>query len=368
MLVESRKNLLIYVFFLNIFICKGFNLQSENIIYLGTYLLGLVLVFFKMITERYTISEIIKIVLIIALGCVVYIFSKNLTPLFFCINLCCLKNVNINKILKIMFYSTLITMIIMMILSISGIIPNEIYHINRNGILLSRYCFGYIHPNIAHMQFLILVLLYYYLYNNSKKIMMSFIILLLNFILYKYTGSRTACYLIVLFVIYQLFFSNNKIVDNIIKFFSKYSYISLFIFSFVAAYLYNNVGFVQKMDFIFTGRIWYCKRLLELYSIPLFGRENYGPILFDNSYFYLLFKCGLVFTLIYTFFMYKLVEYCLKNDMKKELVFILFLNIFCITENVFLSVNFNFINLFFAKIIFDDNIKIFKNKDGELNE
>lgn len=367
MVIKSKQNLAIYLYFFSIFLCKGFNMQSDNFIYLAIYLLGLVLVFIKMINDKYKLKEILFILLFILLGVVIYFYSKNITPLFFFISLSCLKNVDLKEIIKIMFYSSLGTFLIMIISSLVGIIPNNVYLINRSGTLLARYCFGYSHPNIAHMQYLIVVVLFFYVY-DIKTIMPSVVIFILNYILYKYTGSRTAFYLIDAFLIYQVIFKNKKPVEIFIKYFSKYSFVLFLIFSLVTASLYNSNLYIQKLDQVFTGRIWYSKLLLESYTVPLFGRESYGSILFDNSYFYLIYKCGIVFTLLYALLMYLLVKYCIKNELKKELFYILFFNIFCLTENVFLSINFNFINLFFAYVVFSNTKKKINNDEGDLIE
>lgn len=348
----KKSEMLIYIFYLIIALCKGFNLQSESSIYLYSYIFGVILICFKIFKDKYSFYDIFKIMLLLGSGFLVYILSKNQTPLFFSIAICCLKDINIKKVIKILFYCMVFTTAIMILLSTTGIIDNQIIYLLRDGNVIARYCFGYIHPNIIHMQLLLIVLMYYYLYDNKNNKILSFIFFIANIILYYFTFSRTSFYLINIFLIYQLFFSKNNNVNSILIYISKYSYILFCLSSIILSYLYDIIPVIYKIDSILTGRVYFMHKLLVNYPITLFGSSSFENILFDNSYFYLMYSCGLVFFLIYSYFICKMTSYMYKNKYNKELIFILFINALCVVENIFLSVNLNFINLFLVYIVF----------------
>lgn len=349
----SKTSISVYIFFTIIFLCKGFNLQSESKIYVLSYFFGFIIVVIKMFRDSYSRKEIFKMLLLYAFSIMVFLVSKNPSPLFFVIAICCLKGVDVNKIIKLAFFTTVFSTMCMIFLSSTGLIENRIVHLTRDGVLISRYSFGYVHPNIVQMQLFIICLMYYYIYNNKKNYIISIIFIIINFLLFKYTYSRTSFYLINLFIIYQLFFKNIKVIQKIIKKYSKYSFCLIFFISLLLSKLYGNTLWVQHLDIFFTGRIYYGAYLLNHYSVPIFGRV-YPDVMFDNSYIYLLFCCGLLFTLLYSFLFIKTVSYFQKKEKYNELLYLLIISIFTFSENIFLSPNLNFTNYFMSYIIFEN--------------
>ena len=255
-------------------------------------------------------------------------------------------------------------MIVMLFLSSFGIIENNIIHIVRDEIIYSRYSFGYIHPNVVQMQFLMIVCMYFYLYDYKKSKFIPILFFILNYILYNYTVSRTSFIITSLIIIYICFFYNNKKLKSFINRISSYSYFLVFFISVLLAKFYSIIPLVDKLDEIFSGRIYYAAKLFNNYTIPFFGSLNYGDVMFDNSYIYLLFGCGSLFTIIYSYLFFKTLKVLKKRNMLKEIFYLVIISLYTFTENVFLSFNLNFTIYFFSLFIFETNVI----EEGELNE
>ena len=188
-------------------------------------------------------------------------------------------------------------------------------------------------------------------------IITSIIFVIANFLLFKYTYSRTSFYLVNLFIIYQVFFKNIKVIQGIINKYSKYSFFFIFLISLLLSKLYGNTLWVQHLDIFFTGRIYYGAYLLNHYKVPIFGRL-YQDVMFDNSYIYLLYCCGILFTILYGFLFIKTVNYFKKKNMHNELLYLFIISIFTFSENIFLSPNLNFTNYFMSYILFDNKNEV----------
>lgn len=352
---NSKKNFPVYLFFFIITLCKGFDLQSDSKIYLGLYIIAFILLICKIFTDKYTLKELFMCGSLLAICTLILFVSKNPTPLFFAISICCLKNVNIKKIIKIIFYTKLFSTITMITLSSIGIIENEYFYHVRDGIeITKRYCFGYLHPNIVQIQLFLLICMFDYLYEEKINAWTIIIITAINIILYHYTVSRTSFYLIILFLFYRVLAKKIDFIKKNAYKIAKYGFILFFVISITVALLYSYSPIIRKLDLLLTGRIYYCKELITNFLPPLIGNTSYGNILFDNSYFYLIYQGGIIFTALIIFLMYKLSNYLEKEKKYKELELIFFMSILCFNENAFLNVTANFTILFLGYIIFDN--------------
>lgn len=353
----KKLDISVYLFWIIISFMKGIGFSSTNPIYIASYVIGILLTSIKILNVRYKKNELKNIGIIFLIGIINYIVGKETTILFTAIAIATLKDTDIRKILKIMFFTRIITFIIMLTLSLSGIIPNYSTEFYREGTgFVNRITFGYSHPNLTQASFVLIVVLY--VYNFYEKIDLKRIIILesLNYLLYQFTVSRSGFFILSIFLIYvyltkkiKTVHKNSKRMLNATLFFS-------ILFSFIVAHLYGENTMVNKLDGILTGRIAYMSETVNNYQIPFFSTNKYNNILFDNGYFDLIYNGGLLAFAWYMYNQIKTNKILAKNNLEKEIIVTFFLFIYCITESYYASIIMNISLVFFAYYIFSNPI------------
>lgn len=333
----KKQELLTYAFLAIITFCKGIDLTSDSIFYVLLFIIGTALVFFKVIREKFKLSEILVIIALFAVCLVVFLINHNNTPLFLLISIISMRGVNTKQALTVVFFVHLVSFLGMILLSSTGIVHDEIINHTREAVgLTARHSFGYKHPNLVQMHLLSLTILFFYLY-NIKNTAAHLIWLVLNGILYNYTYSRTSFSLAVLYLIFHYFFYGKNIVKKMIAVIGKYSFAALLLITIILYLNYDNLPIVKEIDIFLTGRIYYLNYVYKNFPITLFGLSNFGQhVAIDNSYFGLLYKDGLIILLIALFSNFYVCKKWLEEKKYNELVLVLFLNLVSFTENFYL--------------------------------
>lgn len=350
------KEFFVYAFFAIITFCKGIDLQSDSQIYLFLYIFGTVLVFIKMLWDRFTLKELLLIVVIVLIGIIDFIRGRVTSVLFTMIAICCMKDIDVKKTIKIMFWVKLITFIGMFFCVITGIIENEYLVRYREGYgITNRYCLGYSHPNRAHAVLVILVFMFGYLYKEKINIFSLITIQVFNYIIYMFTYSRTGYYIIFLYLIFEYILKKaeklklKEIFSKIIK----YTFIIFVMFSIIIAKYYQKNGLVDIINEILTGRVRFMNILIENYPVPIIGSIKYHNIvIIDSGYFTLLYEGGLIATIVFGYLSYKTGKFLEKRNMYPEIIFTFFVMCYALFENFYMSMALNPTLLFFALYVF----------------
>lgn len=350
----TKSELMAYIYFIIISFFKGLSFSSKSKLYILCYLLGVIFVFFKLFTDKFTRKEVLVIGSLIILGIIGFVAVRETTVLFTAIALICLKNVNIRNVIKVIFWTRLITFIIAIVLPLSGIVEMNTYYFYRAslGTSIMRYSFLYSHPNLAHVSFSIIVVLWGYLYFDKVTFPKILCIGILNYILYYWTFSRAGfivltIYIIALYLVKRInFFKKNisKILNLLLLF-------SIAI-SFIMAWGYGKYEIFSSINSLFTGRLRYMSMLLN-YTPHLFSGGIYDNIKFDNGYFDLIYNCGILSTLWYIIIQLRTNKFVKKNNLEKESLMIAFFIVYNIIENYYASIVMNISLMFFTYIIFD---------------
>ncbi len=153
-----------------------------------TFLLAAV----KVLLTKYTKKEWIAIIAFGLLGLISYKVTGRNEILRIVVFIAACKNVDMRRILKLVFYTTLSGCMILVLLSISGIYGGVALVADfGRGYVQTRYCLGIGHPNALHCMFLMLLSLGLYLYNDRLKWYYYIILFLLNYGLFVLTDSNT---------------------------------------------------------------------------------------------------------------------------------------------------------------------------------
>lgn len=102
------------------------------------------------------------------------------------------KNVDLKKMMSVVFYVTLGGCMLLMFLSLTGIFGKQriIADFGRE-VEEVRYCLGLGHPNALHCMFFMLTLLWLYLYEKRSRLYHFILIFVLNVAMFLLTNSRT---------------------------------------------------------------------------------------------------------------------------------------------------------------------------------
>lgn len=305
------------------------------------------------------------------IGIVNFIVGKETTILFTAIAIATLKDIDIKKILKIMFFTRVIAFIIVIISSLLGIIPNNTIEFYRESIgFVKRMTFGYSHPNLTQASFVLIAVLYVYNYYEKIDLKRVVVLELLNYLIYYFTVSRSGFFILSIFLVYVYLMKRIKRVNKNSKRLLNATLFFSILFSFIVASLYGKNTIVNKMDTILTGRITYMSETIKNYQIPFFSTNKYNNILFDNGYFDLIYNGGLLAFAWYMYNQVKTNKILAKNNLEKEIMVTLFLLIYCITESYYASIIMNISLVFFAYYLFSSpingNCKKKEINDGKL--
>lgn len=268
---------IVYILFL-IRAILGNTTFSEYIKIYGTYLyitfgIGVVLLFFKIFQyDKFNIKELICIIGVVIFFGISYLKSGYVELLILMLLLISTKNIELEEIVKIHFYTYLTITIIAIVCSLLGIIENYFtYSIDRG----YRYSLGNTYSTDFSAGIFYLVLDWAYLKRNNWKRIYSFSIIVISVIVYKITDAKAnMIFSIVISII--LLISNFKIFNK--KGFRKivsYSFLILAICSITIQEIYikSQSEILKKIDIIFNNRLSYGAYAINNYGLSLFGRH-----------------------------------------------------------------------------------------------
>ena len=353
----KKNEIFTYIYFAIISLCKSFNLTNDSKIYVYSYILGTILIIFKIFNEKYTIKELTRMVFLIIICGIIALTGHNLTPLYFAISIISVKNVKMINVFKVILFTKIIGFLSLLFLSSTGIIKNQIFETTRDMIGLSnRYTFGYLHPNITHMHFLTIIILFYYIYKSKTNFITDVIALALNYILYIFTVSRTSFIICSIFIIYQIIQRINSNIDKRLSHIYRHSFLILLVLSIVLSIMWDKSSIVRNLDLILTGRIYYSFFLFKNYSVPLIGGNSYAAsVNFDNGYIAIIYQCGLIFSIYLYYLVNKATsKFYIKSEFDR-LSIMFFMNLLGFIENIIYTPVVNFSILFLSYAFFEEN-------------
>lgn len=146
----------------------------------------------KVLLSKYSKREWIMLIIFGFLGLVSYKMTGRNEILRIIVFIAACKDMDMKKVLKFVFYTTLSGCILLILLSVSGIYGGVALETDfGRGYIQTRYCLGLGHPNALHCMFLMLTALGLYLYNERMKWYYYIILFVLNCGLFVLTDSNT---------------------------------------------------------------------------------------------------------------------------------------------------------------------------------
>lgn len=152
-----------------------------------------VLCMVKIAMTKHNLKEWLLIVLFLGLGFVSDQITERNEIIRFVAFVAASKGIDGKKALKMVLFTTLIGVLILVVLSLSGILGKVYLETDfaREVGVERRYCLGLGHPNALHCMFWALLTLGTYLYHDRLKIWHYAVLMVANLGLFALTGSRT---------------------------------------------------------------------------------------------------------------------------------------------------------------------------------
>ena len=285
-------------------------------------LIGMWLLFGKILLTRYTKKEFLLLLPSAVLAMYNYSLSGNIYCVYSILVIACLKDVDYSTLFKILFYSTLSSVIFVGILSFFNIgSPTQITQDFGRGLVETRYCFGLYHPNIWHQAIgrcIIFACIGYYKQLNILHLLTLFVF---NYFIYKMSISRTGLIAISIVLILMIFYKYiTKLMHTIfVKICALAGMLGVY-----ALYIYYTIKLagpeyhLRAEEFnwlIATGRLRQALNFLETHPIQMFSsRFTDDGTLFDCGFFRIFYECGYLWAGIFFVTLFLLVIVSFKNN------------------------------------------------------
>jgi len=201
---ETPSEILYITFCCVILAGKAFGLSEDSSSYKMLLLIGMALLAFKTLITSYTKSELILTCATYGISIISYVCSRDLGILLCCAVLIGIKGCSLRHVLTAVGVLWSIAFIIMAVATQTGLV-NDLYYVHDKTIFgyIVRASFGYPHPNVLHISFLMITCLIMYLVGSNKKriLQLSILLFLANCYVFVYSVSFTGFLIAVLYLL-----------------------------------------------------------------------------------------------------------------------------------------------------------------------
>lgn len=322
---KKFRTLLVYVGIALLAISdSGIQLLILHVIGPGSRTLRLIamwLLFSKILLTRYSKKEFLVLAPVTILALYNYTLSGNIYCVYTILVIACLKDIDLSTLFKVLFYSTLCSVIFVGILSFFNIgSPTQITQNFGRGIVETRYCFGLYHPNIWHQAIARCIVFGCIGHYKQLNIIHLLILFVFNYFIYRMSVSRTGLLAIWIFLILVIFYKYmNRFMHTLfvkicafMGIISVYGLYVYFTYDFATTWTLNAQLFDWKVT---TGRIQQALGFLEYNPIQMFSsRFPDNGTLFDLGAFRIFYECGYLWAGLFFLAFFALIIVALRNN------------------------------------------------------
>ena len=351
----------------------------------------ILLLLYKIISQKYSLREIIYIVLFGLIVLLSYLFSGYVYLIWLYLFVISAQNVSFKKIAVQTIWVIIFSIILIMLISYLGLIEVVIITDYEREFLWSGnstiYLGGFHHQNYLGGLLFITYCCYIFLrYDNfSWKDLITFAVFF--YLCFFRISSRTAAieiaFLTLLVIVFKLFNLSNN--DKRKQFWAKFCTYGLMIFSIIFSIFlsinYNSNNRVYSfINSLLSTRISSAHNLYVQYGFSIFGQninlvstiqakeEGTSSIILDNAYMHMLLHFGIFVTAIILIGYFVAVKYAFENGTYSIAILIATIFIYGISENLFFNISMNpflillSVGIFGEKIEVIDDINRFKHR------
>lgn len=344
----------------------------DNII-IGVYIIVSLLLLIK---SKYSITSLITIFIVTIIILYSSIVTKNNAMLITFIFWISFRNIELNKIVNIMFQTYIAVVAVHLGLTFFQSILGNI----ELGEIVSgkfRYSFGFNHPNSFAAVVLSIGIMYLWINYEKLKVKHYLMVLVLNMITFLFAKSRTSflCAVLCVFLVMKSK-KESMLFEKAMQKVTSFLFPILCVINFICAKQYlNGNSLVRALDILLTGRIRLISYALNRSGISLFGKEidyigaigyqqvwDMSIFTFDSLYSLLLVNIGVVYIALFSILFYKIAT---KNSIKEN-VFLIMWMLYGITEVTALN-GFALFPIFILKKMFVNNKSVKKENSLTMN-
>lgn len=316
------------LFFGAMFGIRSIGFYEGQKVYNVAIVIGMCFWICKIAATRYTLSEYILIFSLMTVAGLVYLNSGEKGLLFDFAMMLGMKGVSSRRVIKLATAILAPSMVILTLLSVTGVIDNTYFLTNRIIIGPSfKVSMGYPHPNTAQTTLFILCVMLIYLVSDKVSIKQTLIIATLlagiSFYYFLYTLSYTGIMMYFLFILFYFVFRNKRNISGFwrLTVFLFYPIACALMFAIVylgGRYITPEMTFKSGLYGVVLDRIRLAGYYIINNPVTLFGQRltNPGQEFFgvDISPVYLMLSCGIVpFFIVMGIWLFTLNELILKH-------------------------------------------------------
>ena len=345
-----------------------FNIQEQAVFFVK--IIAAVCFGIKIITQKYSKKQFIITALLLGIATYTTIVTRVPMVLLTTMIFIAIKDDDIEKTIKIIFYTTIVTLIIHMVFFTYDYFTNfdKIEILNTSN-RINRYSFHFRHPNTLAAIIFACVMEWEYLYYNKVSIKFQSIVIVASMIfMYMITKSRTLLIMFLLLwagiIIIKLKSEKiNKIVNIVAN--SIFPVISIMVFFFLCGYNLFGDTQLDRLDELSSRRTSTGIIAKEMYGMHFFAKnideeqlvnwkDKYvTPMIIDSFYMHCLISYGAIFLFIISIYIY----IANKNNALIDKIYIILFSVLGITEMICFDIALCITLLLIANEIWNHNVR-----------
>lgn len=287
----------------------------------------------KLMLGKKSRKEVIVTLLLVLVGCAIYLETKNYLALLNIIVILSAQGVDRKRLFDCLTIVGVITAGFVAVLAIIGAIENRE--------VVGNYSYGFLNPNQAMSVISIAVIMIICVHIENINIIHWYFLCLLTLGWAILTGSRAMYLLLISMFLLNLIykFGNGKIFFKL-----KWEYLFLLLTILIVSLICqfsSDINIMAMLNDVMTGRLLQANYYYQLYDINFFGNfipelngENHWPwYTIDCAYASLFVIYGLVYGVLYIYFMFRAIRIYREKEDVGAVVALLLVAVYMLMEN-----------------------------------
>jgi len=268
-----------------------------------TSLLAYPVLCWKIINTKYSKKELVIGACLFALSGISLYLRKDTTILTNTLVLFALKDIDLDKLLRLLFWSALAGSVLVASCSVVGIgLPMSITKLFREDRgIETRYCFGYGHPNPFHMYMVRLMCLFAGAFYKKLDWRHLTGLAAFNLLVFGFSDSRTGVIggfaLVALLAIYR--YGGSLVKSRGWNVLMAVGMISVITFGYLSVLLWGKIPALEVVNGFFTRRIEFSYEAWKEVGFSVWGRDFLGNYPCDNGMINMTVTYGWVAAIVY---------------------------------------------------------------------
>ncbi len=291
------SELCFYLFFVSLFWAKGAGMYDGQKFFTLLLLCSGFCWLGKMVFSRYSIKEWVMILTVVAIAAVVFWGTRE-KGIWFCVMLVLgMKGISLKKVMNAALAAYCLSFIPMAILTSSHLMysPSKIHLRPLLGYVI-RWGLGYVHPNVAHVSYLVFSMLVVYARKERLTWKECFWLMAGNGLVFAFTVSQTGFLMTTMFLAMVVYYLLRKKFGGLEYAIAGMTLPVCAFLSLVCPVLLKGKAF-DLVNRLLNTRLYLSRLFLTEEQITLFGKTmeiTSSNITMDNSYVFAFMTYGIV--------------------------------------------------------------------------